>query len=108
EDLGERRVSGGDGERVAVERALECNALRRLVHERGLASEGADRRAAADRLRERREVWTNAEALRRAAVGDRAAALDLVVDQRAAVPVARVAESREISGLRRDDTDVHH
>ena len=50
-----------------------------------VAAEGADRRTAADRLGPRGQVRHHAEALGRAAVGDRAAALDLVEDQDRAV-----------------------
>src|SRR3990170_2052828 len=79
------REPGRHRERIAVERALLRRALGHPLHEPRLAAERPRGGPAPDRLREGREVWAHAVPLDGAAVGDRPAALDLVVDQRRAV-----------------------
>ena len=106
--LGQGREPRGSRQRVAVERSLLCRALGHEVHDLRLAPERADRGAPADRLGPRRQVWAHAVALGRAAVGDGAPALDLVVDENGAVAVAEVAQRLKVAGLRNDDADVHH
>src|SRR5262249_23904759 len=61
---GQRRETGGDGDRVAVERAGVRDAARPAgdddLHHLGAAADGTDREAAADDLGERRHVGRQA------------------------------------------------
>ncbi len=108
QDLREGGESGGHRQGVAVERPLHRNALGHGVHDPRFTAERPDGRTASDGLGERRQMGPDPEPLSGAAIGNRAAALDLVEDQHDPMCVTEVSEGLEVSGLGDDDADVHH
>ncbi len=77
-------------------------------HDVGATADRATGEPTTDRLGQRHQVGSDAEALRRAAGSDRHARLDLVEDEQGAVLVGELEDAGEIALLREDDPDVHH
>ena len=109
EHLGEACARRGHSERVPVERAdlVDLPVLDGLEGLLG-AADRAGREPAAERLGERQQIGSDAEALDRAARGDAEPRLDLVEDQQHPEALRQLAHGLEVAGLGKDHPEVHH
>ena len=82
--------------------------MRHFLHDRRLATEGADRCPASDGLGETGQVWLDPEPFDGASGSDGGSGLDLVEDQNHAMLGAQLPDRLQVSGQRGDQADVHH
>ena len=107
-ELADRGEAGGHGERVARQRAglIDGTQRRELVHDLGLAAEGADREATADDLTHADEVGHHIMQALCARQREAEARHHFVKDEDRAVLRAEFAEASEETGVRQDEPHV--